>query len=139
MPLVIWIASVRSAVCDNSGRKIRYPEWGDLAALISVAMSLTVNALVTGLIVFKISKVYWEVKPLHGRTFGAVSSSKLRPVIFILIESGMALFVIQLTWLVVNSVKTQAALKTNQPIASICHMFNVIISSVIIVMILLMM
>jgi hypothetical protein len=59
---------------------------------------MAVNALVTGLIVFKILKVFLEFKPTSvERTMSSTGgSSKLRHILFIIIESGMALFVIQL-------------------------------------------
>ena len=65
--------------------------------MIGLALSLTVNAVVTGLIVFKIFKVFLEVKSatvIDGKIF--------RSVIFVLIESGIALFSIQMARLVVT-------------------------------------
>ena len=62
---------------------------------------MAVNALVTSLIVFKILKVFLEVKAAMtsvGRA--SAGGSKLRHVLFIIIESGMALFAIQLIRLV---------------------------------------
>ena len=73
---------------------------------------MVVNALVTGLIVFKILKVFLEVKQLKPevtsfeRTLASLSSTggtKLRHIIFIIIESGMALFAIQLVRVVLTS------------------------------------
>ena len=96
----------------------------------SLAMSLTINALTTSLIVFKIFKVYSEVKPLYGQTFGPTGGSKLRPVIFIVIESGMALFAIQLVRLVATIVWRDAAQNISQWIVTIHEMLNVIITSV---------
>jgi len=59
------------------------------------------------LIVFKILKVFLEYKPTSvERTLGSLSStggSKLRHIIFIIIESGMALFAIQLVRVVLTS------------------------------------
>ena len=73
-------------------------------------MSITVNALVTGLIVFKILNVFLEVKTTSvERTLGSTSGTKLRHIIFVIIESGMALFVIQLIRIIVFS-------NTNQPV-----------------------
>ena len=68
---------------------------------------MVVNALVTGLIVFKILKVFLEVKASSvEQTWGSLSSTggpKLRHIIFIIIESGMALFAIQLVRVVFTS------------------------------------
>jgi hypothetical protein len=61
---------------------------------------MVVNALVTGLIVFKILEVFLEVKATSmEQTLGSLNSTegpKLRHIIFIIVESGMALFAIQL-------------------------------------------
>ena len=81
-----------------------YP-WGDKLALTSYVASMVVNALVTGLIAFKILKVFLEVKPTSvEQTLGSLNSTggpKLRCIIFIIIESGMALFAIQLAHVVI--------------------------------------
>jgi hypothetical protein len=68
---------------------------------------MAVNALMTGLIVFKILKVFLELKSTSvERTLGSLSStgsSKLQHIIFIIIESGMALFAIQLVRVVLST------------------------------------
>jgi hypothetical protein len=66
---------------------------------------MTVNALMTGMIVFKILKVFMESKPTSiERTLGSsTGGGKLRHVLFIIIESGMALFAIQLARVVLTS------------------------------------
>ena len=86
-------------------------------ALTAFATSMVVNALVTGLIVFKILKVFLEVKATSVElTFGSLSSTGgpiLRRIIFIIIESDMALFAIQLVRVVNTSIilgKFQAGL-----------------------------
>jgi hypothetical protein len=66
--------------------------WGGAMVITSLALSIAVNILVTGLIVFKILKVFLEVKS----TFGTTRGTKLQRVIIVIIESGMALFAIQL-------------------------------------------
>ena len=80
--------------------------WGNTLALTSYVISMVVNALVTGLIAFKILKVFLEVKPTSvEQTLGSLNStrgSKLRRIIFIIIESGMALFAIQLAHVVIT-------------------------------------
>ena len=61
------------------------------------AASMAVNALVTGMIVFKIIKVFLEVDPILAElTLDSTGGSKLRHVIFVIMESGMMLFAIQL-------------------------------------------
>ena len=69
--------------------------------LISLIPSMTVNPLATGLTVFRISKVLCKVKDittLDEKSLGITREKKLCSVIFIIIESGMALLVIQLAW-----------------------------------------
>ena len=71
---------------------------------------MAVNALVTGLIVFKIQKALLEAKATSvERTFKlgsaapAAGNPKLQHIIFVIIESGMALFVIQLVRIILSS------------------------------------
>ena len=66
--------------------------------MASLAISLTVNTLVTGLSVFKIFKVYWETRRTsEERKLGVDgANNKLRSIIFLIIESGMAMFTVQL-------------------------------------------
>ena len=107
---------------------------------MGLAASLVVNALATGLIVFKILKVYLEVKATSVKqTFNSLSSTggtKLRHIIFVIIESGMALFAIQLARVVVTCViESQAGTPLNLQttldfVISIHEMLNVIIRSV---------
>ena len=104
---------------------------------------MVVNALVTGLIVFKILnlKVFLEVKATSvDQTLGSLRSTggpRLRYIVFIIIESGMALFVIQLVRLVITSLlelqpgKTPPSLNIAFDIVAVIHqMLNVIIRSV---------
>ena len=92
---------------------------------------MTVNALVTGMIVFKILKKFFEVRATSG--LFSTGGSKVRHVIFIIIESGMALFAIQLLRVllscledVVQTPKTSIVIATNLVIP-IHQMLNVII------------
>ena len=102
--------------------------------LTSFAASMAVNTMVTGLIVFRILKVYLEVKPTSvERTLGTAGSIKFRPIIFVLIESGMALFTIQLVRVVIVILPvqlTQPAISGLNLVIGINQMFNVIIKSV---------
>ena len=95
--------------------------------ITSLAISLTVNAMVTGLIVLRILKVYWEVKPTSfDRTFGVDGDNpKLRSIVFIMIESGMTLFSIQLIRVVLAALELDAG----YIIFGIHQMFNVVIRS----------
>jgi hypothetical protein len=65
---------------------------------------MAVNTLVTGMIVFRILKVT-EVKPTSvERTLGSTGSTKFRHIMFVIIESGMALFTIQLVRVMLVSI-----------------------------------
>ena len=98
---------------------------------------MAVNTLVTGLIVFKILKVFLGVKPTSvERTLGSLSSTgdtKLQHIIFIIIESGMMLFAIQLVRVVIASLVTSQVLDQSTSIIAstlvigIHEMLNVII------------
>jgi hypothetical protein len=99
--------------------------------------SMAVNALVTGLIVFKILKVFLGLKPTSvERTLGSTGGSKLRHILFIIIESGMALFAIQLVRVVFTALVVQNGSPRLQAwdglylVISIHQMLNVIIKSV---------
>ena len=103
--------------------------WGGILTTTSLAISLTVNVVVTGLIVFRIVKVYWEVRPTsedRGLSVGG-ANGKLRSIIFIIIESGMTLFSIQLVRVVLYMVELDASYL----VVGINQMFFVIIQSVI--------
>ena len=71
--------------------------------ITGLTASMAVNTLVTGLIVYRILSV--------ERTLGSSSlttgGTKLRHIIFIIIESGMALFVIQLVRVVLTSLESE--------------------------------
>ena len=59
--------------------------------------SMAVNTLVTGMIVFRILKATAGVRPTSiEQTLGSSGGTKFRRIMFIIIESGMALLAIQL-------------------------------------------
>ena len=116
--------------------------WSNAVTLASLNASMTVNALVTGLIVFRIFKVFREVKDIttsNEKSLGVTRERKLHSIIFIIIESGMALFAIQVSRIVVFIIEADIS-STNENfawqaayvlIAPIHEMLNVITSSVI--------
>jgi hypothetical protein len=74
---------------------------------------MAVNTLVTGLIVFKILKVFLNLKTTSvERILGSSGGTKLRHIIFVIIESGMMLFAIQLIRLVFVYLPTESAPNT---------------------------
>jgi hypothetical protein len=92
----MWIAISGAQFLGKRG--ISETEWGGKLVLTSLTASMIVNALVTGLIVFRIFRVFrhlHEVKSVNtsGETSLRITGGKkLRSIIFIIIESGMALF-----------------------------------------------
>ena len=110
--------------------------WGPTLVLTALTVSMTVNALVTGLIVIRIFKVFREVKSLttlEDKSLGITHGNKLRSVTFVIIESGMTLFAIQLARVIITATGlfTNAENDAYDLIAAIHGIFNVIISSVI--------
>ena len=114
--------------------------------ITALAATMAVNTLVTGLIVFKILKVFLEIKRLKleattsdERTMGSLpvistGGTKFQHIIFIIIESGMALFVIQLIRVVFSSVPiavpTNSFTITWDMVVGIHEMLNVIMRSI---------
>jgi hypothetical protein len=130
----MWIAGICSQFVVQGGRSYT-TTWGTVLALAGLAVSMTVNALVTGLIVFRIFKVFREVKGVttsNEKSLGITGGRKLRSILFIIIESGMALFAIQLARLVMvtTGLGTNAEQDIYQLILGIHEMLNVVISSV---------
>ena len=131
--LVIWIVGSFAPITIVQG-SILHPVWDTILALTGVALSMTMNALVTGLIVFRIFKVFQEVKTCtaDNQFLGVTSGSTLRRIMFILVESGAALFSIQLARLVVTvNFGTDTYRDAYYLIASIHEILTVIIRSVI--------
>ena len=129
--LVTWIGTGASASVLQAVHPY-YGTWGSSVLLTSFAASMAVNTLVTGLIVFKILKVFLEVRATSvERTLGSLEtgSLKLRHIIFIIIESGMALFAIQVVRVVLYSLPMESVPAINgvNIVIGINQMFNVII------------
>ena len=103
--------------------------------ITGLAASMAVNALVTGMIVFRILKVTARgVKPSTSveRTLGSTGGNKFQHIMFIIIESGIALFAIQLVRFVLEfiSVPVEQELILEDVydfVAAINQMLNVII------------
>ena len=102
---------------------------------IGLTASMAVNVLVTGLIIFKILKVFLEfevIKTSVERTLGSTvtGGTKLRHVIFVIIESGMALFIIQLIRILFYVLPMEWSVDASFYAVVINQMLNVIIRSV---------
>ena len=105
--------------------------WGGIMGETSLVASMAVNALVTGLIIFKILKVFLEVNPiLVELTLDSTGGAKLRHVVFVIIESGMALFAIQLVRVIFTLLPLESGVDIMDYLITINQAFNVIIRSV---------
>ena len=139
LPLVMWMAYNGAVFIVQSN--VDAAVWGNRLLLTGLITSMTVNALVTGLIVFRIFKVFREVRSvttLEDKSLGITPGNKLRSVTFIIIESGMALFALQLARIVNSTLlATDAGDYAYDFIIGIHEMVNVIISSVIVTLCLL--
>ena len=103
LPLGIWLASVGSSFLAEDF--IQTAPWGYITTNTSVAISMVVNALVTGLIVWKIFKAFREVQQgftSAEKSSGIIGGRKYRSAIFIIIESGITLFAIQLVRVILS-------------------------------------
>ena len=127
--LAIWIVGGTAPLFVQDSLP-SVPAWGLILPVTGLALSMTVNALVTGLIVFRILKVFQEVKTgtADDQLLGVTGASALERVIFIIIESAMALFLIQLARLTITIVPTDAATDSYALINGIHEMFNVIMT-----------
>ena len=132
--VAIWIASGAPPLFEVQGQYY-IPDWSNTLTIAGLALSMTINALVTGLIVFRILKVFQEVKTTtaEDQILRVTSGNTLRRVIFIIIESGMALFSIQLARLVMevaivnNTMDAATVQDAYYLIGSIHEMLNVIV------------
>ena len=99
---MIWVAGGPAPLFVLNGR-FETTAWGTILFVAAVTLSMTVNALVTGLIVFRILKVFRAVKDtiVDSDQSSITGGSTFRRAIFILVESGLALFSVQLARLVV--------------------------------------
>ena len=136
----MWTASSGASYIEQGEYLITL--WGGALDLASLIASMTVNALATGLIVFRIFKVFREVKDIttsDEKSLGFTGGRKLRSVIFVIIESGMALLVIQVARVVlviidfdISSMNENLVWQAvDNLIVPIHEMLNVITSSVI--------
>ena len=78
-----------------------------------LAASMAVNTLMMGMIVFRIFKDTGAL-PITSieQTLRSTEGNKFRHIIFLIIESGMALLAIQVVWLVLGFVPVTAAQRT---------------------------
>ena len=102
--------------------------------ITSFVMTMALNSLVTGLIVFRILQVFLQVKAASTsveRSLGSTGGTKFQQIIFVIIESGMTLLVIQLVrtvlWVVLPATPSGPEFFAFEYVVCINEMFNVII------------
>ena len=103
MPSATWLAASRTfyiapnGILPTNTLGVELTPLGQRLYITTHSISLTVNAVVMSLIVLKILGVYRFVTPTpKDQTLGiGRAEAKLRSIIFIIIESGMAMFTIQ--------------------------------------------
>lgn len=82
--------------------------------ILSFSLSLAVNAIFTGLLVFKIVKSSLALRKMHPR-----GSQDYTPLITILIESGLVFFLAQVVWIICFTIGGSAIGVTSEPITMI--------------------
>jgi hypothetical protein len=129
LPLATWlVATLASSGIKSEQDEVFVAAWVAMLATTAFVMSMAVNTLVTGLIVFKILKVFLEVKATSvERTLGTTGGTKLRHIIFVIIESGMALLAIQVLRVVIDFLPTSIP-NIDDFLVATNQMLNVIIS-----------
>ena len=125
-----------SAFSGNNNNSSGASYWLNTVFVTGLAASMAVNTLVTGLIVLRILKAAGVMPTSVERTLGSTEGNKFRHIMFIIIESAMALFAIQLVRFVLWLIPVPLALDSEQDLffqaagdilVSINQMLNVII------------
>ena len=101
----MWTTALGGQVIEQG--QVITASWSNTVTLTGLITSTAVNALTTGLIVFRIFEVFRQVKyntTSEEKSLGITGGSHLRPVIFVIIESGMTLFAIQLARVVLAAI-----------------------------------
>ena len=93
MPPATWLAN---AFSGNSFKNNGANYWPNTVFITGLAASMAVNALMTGMIVLRILMATGVEPTSVERNLGSTEGKKFRHIMFIIIESGMALFAIQL-------------------------------------------
>ena len=101
LPPATWLATPYSGNADKNNDA---SYWTTTMFITGLAASMAVNALVTSMIVIKILKAKGVEPTSVERTLGSTVGSKYRHIMFIIIESGVALFAIQLVRFVLEFV-----------------------------------
>jgi hypothetical protein len=79
------------------------PSWYNPIGILAFSLSLAVNTIFTGLLVFKIAKSSMALRHTHTRGI-----QDFTPLITMLIESGLIFFMAQLVWVVCFNLESSA-------------------------------
>jgi len=133
--LVLWMAGITGNYIDQNG--VESPDWCAVVVTTSIAISMSLNALVTSLIAIRIFRAvkgnttfYENLKSLGG------SQVDFRYIIFVIIESGMVLFSIQFARVVSTALRPEGTIDDLDAfnfIVSLHEMLNGIIPTIILV------
>ena len=130
MPLAYLLVS---SFANFGGNILTISFSGNMLIITGFTASMAVNTLVTGMIVFRILKVTRAMPSTSvERILGSTGGNKYRHIMFIIIESGMALFAIQLVRIVLafrimSMFQEPLVLAANEIVIVINQMLNVII------------
>jgi len=109
---------VQLSLFRNDLQNVNPPTWFFPMGVASFSLSLTVNTIVTGLLVLKLVLLHREIR----RSLPDSSTHKgydLLPVISVLIESGMFTFIGQLVWVVLFRLQSPGFNAVGSPITMI--------------------
>ena len=87
---------------------------GTPIGLLSLSVSLALNTILTGLLVFKLAKASLALRHVHAR-----GMLDFTPLISIIVESGLVLFVVQFVLVICFSTESSALNLTSGSIAMI--------------------
>jgi hypothetical protein len=122
LQIVRLLTQVEAASLTLVGEMTRYgpqilenlPIWFNPVGILSFSLSLAVNTIFTGLLVFKIAKASLALRHTHARGI-----QDFAPLISMLIESGLVFFMAQLVWVVCFSQLGTAFDLTSGPLTMI--------------------
>jgi len=134
VPSILVFAFLASWMVCTSGLALAHRHMYYVGFVAGLAISITVNAAMTALIVFKILKVFRQVRMTSdGQISGDTGGRTLRHIIFVLIESGIALLFIQVFRIVVTVLNTTTANNAYAVIVSTRDALNGIAPTIILV------
>ena len=90
------------------------PGWFTPIGTLSFSLSLAVNAILSGLLVFKIAKISLALGDSRGE-----GMTDFKPLISMLVESGLMFFMAQLVWVICFTVESVGFYLITGPITMI--------------------